>query len=149
MNLFWTDDVHTRINNTRSRDVARKAVADNEIIDWPTFCWRHAMEMAVEHYNKTRLFITFLWRLFEKIYIQTSQIKNKNDVKSKRKYKRWIPFHFSDIHWSVNAIFGRRVNFARHPLRSHFGERQETTEKNEIDVLNDTTWFFSWNLIKI
>ena len=66
------------------------------------FDWSHAMETAVERNNQTHPFMIFLFHLFYKIYIKTSQIMNKNVVKIKSKYKKWISF--SDIHRSMKAM---------------------------------------------
>ena len=52
-----------------------------------TFDWRHVMTTAVEHNDQTRQLIIFLRRLFYKIFTKTSQILNKNDVKTKYKYE--------------------------------------------------------------
>ena len=54
-----------------------------EIVDRPTKRLIDVTETAVERNNQTRQFITFLHRLFYKIYIKTSQIMNKKDVKIK------------------------------------------------------------------
>ena len=85
------------------KSFTRRYVTDkwNSWFDDVMFDKRHVMETTVEYYNQTRRFITFLRRLFYKIYIKTSQIRNKNDVETKYKYKIWI--HFSDIHRSMNA----------------------------------------------
>ena len=53
-----------------------------------TFDWCHVMVTAVERKNQTRRLLNFLRRLL----IKTLKILNKNDVKIKHKYKRWIPF---------------------------------------------------------
>ena len=61
------------------------------------------METAVERINnQTRRFITFRRRLFYKIYIKTSQIRNKNSVKQSVNIRDEI--HFSDIRRSMNAM---------------------------------------------
>ena len=57
-----------------------------------TFIWRHVMVTAVERNNQTCRLLTFLRRLFCINLIKTSQILNKNDVKTKYKCKRWIPW---------------------------------------------------------
>ena len=57
-----------------------------------TFDWWHVMVSAVERNNQTRQLLTFLRSLLCINLIKTSQILNKNDVKTKYKYKRWIPF---------------------------------------------------------
>ena len=60
------------------------------------------MDTAVER-NQTHRFITFRRRLFYQIYIKTSQIMNKNDVKKQMVNIR-DEVHFSDIHRSMNAM---------------------------------------------
>ena len=73
------------------------------------------MEMAVECNNQTCQFITFLCRLFDKIYIKTSQIMNKDDVKINCKYNgAKLTLH------PLSVIY-----FARDPLNSYFDECQK------------------------
>ena len=61
------------------------------------------METAVERINnQTRRFITFRRRLFYKIYLKTSQIRNKNSVKQSVNIRDEI--RFSDIRRSMNAM---------------------------------------------
>ena len=88
-------------------------------------------------HTSSSVFITFLCQLFYKIYMKTSQIMNKNDIKIKYKYKRWISFfwHLSKV-WTqwVQCKVNMRpfAYFALDPLRSYFDECQ----KNEIYFLN-------------
>ena len=97
-----------------------------------TFDERPVMSTAVERNNQTRRFITFLRRLFYKIYTETSQIMNKNDVKPKYKYKNEL--HFPVVHPDVwtHGVLCIVTYFARDPLRSYFDEKQE----NELYYLN-------------
>ena len=60
------------------------------------------MVMAVERNNRTCRLLTFLRRLFCINLIKTSQILNKNDVKTM--YTNKDEFHFSGVHGSMNAI---------------------------------------------
>ena len=83
MNLFWTDEAHTPMGDTRSRDVTRKR--RHSWLANVTLDWRHVMETAVECNNQNmsvciRKF-DFIRRFFFKIYIKTSQIMNKYDAK--------------------------------------------------------------------
>ena len=68
MNLFWTDEVHTPMNNTRSRDVSDVIDVIDKCNSWladVTFDWRHVIVTAVERNNQTRRIITFLPRLLQ------------------------------------------------------------------------------------
>ena len=96
MNLFWTDEVNTPLNNTRSTHATSRI---NEIGDCAevTFDWRHAMTTAVERKHQKRRSITFLCSLCYKTYTKPSQRMNENDVKIRDE------FDFSVVHWSMNA----------------------------------------------
>ena len=63
-------EVHTQMNDNRSRDVTRKR----------RYVMQTAVE-AVERNNQTRGFIDCLRRLFYKIYIKASQIMKKKKKK--------------------------------------------------------------------
>ena len=97
------------------------------------------MEMAVEHNHHTRRFMNFLCRLFYKIYIKTSQIWNKTNVKIKCKYKRLIISYFcrSSKYERSGSQAKLTTYFPQYPLRSYFDEQQ----KNQIRYLNK--WKFS------
>ena len=61
---------------------------------------------------------------------------NKNDVKTKCKYMRWISFFWGSRKYERNGSRAKLTGvtyFARDPLRSYFHEPQ----KNEIYFLND------------
>ena len=65
--------------------------------------WYHVMEVAVECNNQTRRSITFLFHLFYKIHIKTSQIINKNDVKWNVRIK--IEFHFLRVSLTLHKTY--------------------------------------------
>ena len=76
-------------------------------LDEPTFDlrgsyaneWQMFVKTAVERNNLTVLFITFLHCLFLNIYIKTSQIMNRKDVKVTCKHARIrLEFNFSELH---------------------------------------------------
>ena len=104
MNNFWTSTVHTLINATLVHLTLHVSNFREQWKSWlanVTFDWRHSlvMEMAVEHNNQTCRFVTFLHRIFYKIFSKTvcRHIMNKNDVN-----KRWISFfwHYGIwMHW--------------------------------------------------
>ena len=62
------------------------------------------MGTAVERINQTRQFITFLRLSIYKLYIKTSQMMDKKDVKKKQSVNIRDEFHFSDIHRNMNAM---------------------------------------------
>ena len=136
MNLFWTDEIHTSMNYTlRFIDVSYNW--NFWLVD-VTFDWRHVMVKAIERNNETRRLITFLRRLLCINLIKTSQILNKNDVKTKYKYKR-ISFFWESWKYERNGSHAKLTwrpsgvtYFARNPLRSYFHEPQ----KIEIYFLN-------------
>ena len=82
----WTTPTHTTLRISDVTDNWSSWFVD------VTFDWRHVMVTAVERNNQTRRLLTFLRRLLCINLIITSQILNENDVKTKYKYKRWIPF---------------------------------------------------------
>ena len=69
---------------------------------------------------------------------------NKNDVKTKRKYKRWISFFWGSWKYKRNGSRAKLTwrplgitYFARDLLRSYFHELQ----KNKIYFLNNLIFF--------
>ena len=106
-------------------------------LDDITFDWHHVMVTAVECNNQTRRIITFLCRLLarSKSKFHTKKMIKK-DVKTKCKYKRWIPFFRGSWKYEHNTT-GPVQNlgvtyFACDLLHSYFHEPQ----KNEIYFLN-------------
>ena len=105
MNLFWTNEVHTPMKDTHSCYFMPhiSEVTDN----WNcwladvTLDWCHVMETAVGRTTQTRWFIAFLCCLFYKVYIITSQIVNKNDLKCK--YKRYCSFFWHSSKYEHNG----------------------------------------------
>ena len=78
--------------------------------------------------------MTFFRRLFYKIFIETSQILNKNNEKQSINIRD--KFHFG----SCAKLTGRPSGvtfFVRDPLRSYFDEQR----KNEVYVLNKSPTF--------
>ena len=73
----WTTSNRATLRISNTTDKQNNWLAD------VTPNWCHVMEMAFERNNQPHRFITFLHRLFYKIYMKTSQIMNKNVVKTK------------------------------------------------------------------
>ena len=77
---------------------------------------------------RTKHVCLYLFHLFYKSYIKSSQIMNKNDVKTKYKCKRWISFFWRSSKYERNwssAKLMRCPYFARDPLHSYFDEHQK------------------------
>ena len=122
----WTYFEHRFRHMFRVRDLTDKW---NSWLANITFDWRHVMKTAVERNYQTRQFITFL--RFYKIYIKTSQITNKNDVKTKCKFKRWVSVFLTFIEvwmqWvpckiNVMPFVLSGASRSRDPLCSYFDE---------------------------
>ena len=79
------------------------------------FNWHHIKEPAVECNNQTCWFIIFLRHLFYKIYLKTSQIMNKNDVKINGKY---IYFFWHSSKYECNGSHAKLTWCPKGPMQS-------------------------------
>ena len=142
MNPFRTSEVHTLFHAMLCvSDVTDKC---NRWLGKVTFDWQHIMMTAVEHNDQTCRLITFLCRLFYKVFTKLHKYWTKSCKKTKYKYKKWIPFFCCSSKYKRNGSCARLMwsplgitYFAWDPLRSYFDEQQ----KNEIYFLNITKLF--------
>ena len=96
-----------RSSYTHERHLFKRCYALSDVIDkcnsWladVTFYLHAVMVTAVERNNQTKWIITFLCCLFTQ---DLNQRMNKNDVKTKFKYKRWISFFWGSFKFERNG----------------------------------------------
>ena len=93
------------------------------------------MTTAVERNGQTGRLITFLRRLFYKLYAKTSQILTKHDVKTKYKYKRWISFFCCSSKYERNGSYAKSTSRSLH--ETHCVHASMNNRQNETYFLND------------